>query len=113
MDCGFGLGSVLTAQSLEPASKSVSPPFFAPPLLALCLSNFSENEKLKRYTGQETEQFIQQQHSGDLMISRQSLCMSQASHTCYFHDPEEHDCVMKPLPGVPSPFIPCTHTPMC
>ena len=32
------LGSVLTAQSLEPASDSVSPSFSAPPLLTLCLS---------------------------------------------------------------------------
>ena len=31
-------GSVLTAQSLEPASDSVSPPLSAPPLLTLCLS---------------------------------------------------------------------------
>ena len=33
------LGSVLTAQSLEPASDSVSPSFSAPTLLALFLSN--------------------------------------------------------------------------
>ena len=32
------LGSVLTAQSLEPASDSVSPSLFAPPPLALGLS---------------------------------------------------------------------------
>ena len=32
------LGSVLTAQSLEPASDSVSPPLSAPPLLMFCLS---------------------------------------------------------------------------
>ena len=31
-------GSVLTAQSLEPASDSVSPSLSAPPLLVLCLS---------------------------------------------------------------------------
>ena len=31
-------GSVLTAQSLEPASDSVSPPLSAPLLLMLCLS---------------------------------------------------------------------------
>ena len=31
-------GSVLAAQSLEPASDSVSPSLSAPPLLALCLS---------------------------------------------------------------------------
>ena len=31
------LGSVLTAQSLEPASNSVSPSLSAPPLLSLCL----------------------------------------------------------------------------
>ena len=30
--------SVLTAQSLEPASDSVSPSLFAPPLLMLCVS---------------------------------------------------------------------------
>ena len=32
------LGSVLTAQSLEPASDSVSPSLSAPSLLTLCLS---------------------------------------------------------------------------
>ena len=32
------LGSVLTAQSLEPASDSVSPSLSAPPPLTLCLS---------------------------------------------------------------------------
>ena len=32
------LGSVLMAQSLEPASHSVSPSLSAPPLLMLCLS---------------------------------------------------------------------------
>ena len=32
------LGSVLTAQSLEPASDSVSPSLSAPPSLMLCLS---------------------------------------------------------------------------
>ena len=31
-------GSMLTAQSLEPASDSVSPSLSAPPLLVLCLS---------------------------------------------------------------------------
>ena len=31
-------GSVLTAQSLEPASDSVSPSLSAPPLLMFCLS---------------------------------------------------------------------------
>ena len=31
-------GSVLTAQSLEPVSDSVSPSLSAPPLLMLCLS---------------------------------------------------------------------------
>ena len=34
-------GSVLTAQSLEPASDSVSPSLSAPPLLALCLSKMN------------------------------------------------------------------------
>ena len=37
-------GSVLTAQSLEPASDSVSPPLSAPPMLMLCLS-LSVNNK--------------------------------------------------------------------
>ena len=33
------VGSVLTAQSLEPALDSVSPSLSAPPLLVLCLKN--------------------------------------------------------------------------
>ena len=37
-------GSVLTAQSLEPASDSVSPSLSAPPLLVLCLSNSLKNK---------------------------------------------------------------------
>ena len=41
------LSSVLTAQSLEPASDSV--PFsLCPPLLALCLSLFLKNQKHKK-----------------------------------------------------------------
>ena len=37
-------GSVLTAQSLEPASDSVSPSLSAPPPLMLCLSLFLKNK---------------------------------------------------------------------
>ena len=37
-------GSMLTAQSLEPASDSVSPSLSAPPPLVLCLSFFLKNE---------------------------------------------------------------------
>ena len=40
-------GSVLTAQSLEPASDSVSPSLSAPPLLTLCLSLSKINVKKK------------------------------------------------------------------
>ena len=38
------LGSVLTAQSLEPASDSVSPSLSAPPLLMLCLLLSQKNK---------------------------------------------------------------------
>ena len=38
MNSSPALGSVLTAQSLEPALDSVSPSLSAPPLLMLCLS---------------------------------------------------------------------------
>ena len=38
-------GSVLTAQSLEPASDSVSPSVSAPPLLTLCLALSLKIEK--------------------------------------------------------------------
>ena len=41
------MGSVLTAQSLEPASDSVSPSLSAPPLLMLCLS--LKNKHYKKY----------------------------------------------------------------
>ena len=37
-------GSVLTAQSLEPASDSVSPSLSAPPLLTLCVSLSLKNK---------------------------------------------------------------------
>ena len=37
-------GSVLTAQSLQPASDSVSPPLSTPPVLMLCLSLSLNNE---------------------------------------------------------------------
>ena len=42
-------GSVLTAQSLEPASDSVSPSLFAPPLLTLCCSLSLKNKRLKKF----------------------------------------------------------------
>ena len=38
------MGSVLTVQSLEPASDSVSPSLSAPPPLMLCLSLSLKNE---------------------------------------------------------------------
>ena len=40
-------GSVLTVQSLEPASDSVSPSLSAPPLLMLCLTKI--NKMLKKF----------------------------------------------------------------
>ena len=39
-------GSVLTAQSLQPALDSVSPSLSAPPLLALCLSKLNKHLKI-------------------------------------------------------------------
>ena len=41
-------GSVLTAQSLEPASDSVSPSFSAPPLLTPCFSPSKMNKNVKK-----------------------------------------------------------------
>ena len=38
-------GSVVTAQSLEPASNSVSPSLSVPPLLVLCLSKINVKKK--------------------------------------------------------------------
>ena len=40
----LALGSVLTAQSLEPALDSVSPSLSAPPSLMLCLSKINRHE---------------------------------------------------------------------
>ena len=42
-------GSVLTAQSLEPASDSVSPSLSAPPLLMLCLSLSLSLSKINKH----------------------------------------------------------------
>ena len=41
-------GSVLTAQSLEPVSDSVSPSLSAPPPLMLCLSFCLKNKNIKK-----------------------------------------------------------------
>ena len=41
-------GFVLSAQSLEPASNSVSPSLPAPPLLALCLSLLKNKINIKK-----------------------------------------------------------------
>ena len=41
-------GSVLTAQSLEPASNSVSPSLTAPPLLMLCLCLSKINKRQEK-----------------------------------------------------------------
>ena len=41
-------GSVLTAQSLEPASDSVSHSLSSPPLLMLCLSLYLKNKETKQ-----------------------------------------------------------------
>ena len=40
------LGSVLTAQRLEPASDSVSPSLSSPPLLTLYLSKINKGKKI-------------------------------------------------------------------
>ena len=51
-------GSVLTAQSLEPASDSVSPSLSAPPLLMLCFSLSKINNKtLKRKEKKKKKNF--------------------------------------------------------
>ena len=42
------LGCVLTTQSLEPASDSVSPSLSVPPLLVLCFSKMSKDLKKKK-----------------------------------------------------------------
>ena len=42
------LGSVLTAQSLEPASDSVSPTVSSPTLLTLCVSLSQKKKKIKK-----------------------------------------------------------------
>ena len=66
-------GSVLTAQSLEPASDSVSPSLSAPPLLALSLSkiNIFKIFFLKKGTrGAWVAQSVERPPSAQVMISR-------------------------------------------
>ena len=49
-------GSVLAAQSLEPASDSVSPSVSAPPLLVLCLSlSLKTKETFKKFLKKKKE----------------------------------------------------------
>ena len=65
-------GSVLTAQSLGPASDSVSPSTSAPPLLVLCLSKINKNR------GTWVAQSVGRPTSAQVMIS-QSVSSSPAS----------------------------------
>ena len=51
MGLGPASSSVLTTQSLEPASDSVSPSLSAPPLLAVCFSLSKIKIKLGRLGG--------------------------------------------------------------
>ena len=51
---GLALGSVLRAESLEPALSSVSPSLSAPPLLTLCLSLKNKQNILKKLKKKET-----------------------------------------------------------
>ena len=93
-------GSVLTAQSLEPVSDSVSPSLSAPPSLTLSLS------KINKYWGTRVAQLVGHPASPQVMISRSmsssptsgsvlkleawslllilcvSLCLSLTSPTC-------------------------------
>ena len=58
--CGSGpaSGSVLTAQSLEPAYDSVSPSLSAPPLLVLCLSLKNKQTFEKKLRGAWVAQLV-------------------------------------------------------
>ena len=75
-------GSVLTAQSLEPVSDSVSPSLSACPLLTLCISlslSLSKvNKTLKRIRGAWVAQSVKHPTSAQVMISR-SVSLSPAS----------------------------------
>ena len=57
-------GSVLTAQSLEPASDSVSPSLSVPPPLALSLSLSLCQIKKTKSKGQSLESFLVGEHMG-------------------------------------------------
>ena len=64
-------GSVLSAQSPEPASGSVSPSLFAPPPLALCLSLSKINETLKKnFRDTWVAQSVEHLTSAQVMVSR-------------------------------------------
>ena len=72
-------GSVPTAQSLEPASDSVSPPLSAPPPLTLCLSvslslslslSLSQKQTLKKLRGAWVAQLVEHLTSAQVTVSR-------------------------------------------
>ena len=74
-------GTVLTAQSPQPASDSVSPSLSAPPLLALCLCLSLKNKqtlKKKKSWGTCVAQSVKRPTSAQVTISR-SVSSSPAS----------------------------------
>ena len=84
MSSSPALGSVLTVQSLEPASDSVSPFLSAPPLLTLCCSLSKNKQTLKKnffnidFRGIWVSQSVEQPTSAQVMIS-QSVSSSPTS----------------------------------
>ena len=70
------LGSVLTAQSLEPASDSVSPFLSAPPLLMLCLSLKNIKKKKKKFSRSQSLRIVGKM---DLKINAKTQVLSPRS----------------------------------
>ena len=103
-------GSVLTAQSLEPASDSVSPSLSAPPLLMLCLSLSQKyinlKKKLKNSPNSTPEKQITQWRNGQKTWIDTSLKKTSGWPTCTWKDVQRRSssgkCKSKPHSDITS-----------
>ena len=69
-------GSGLTAQGLEPASDSVSPPPSAPPLLMLCVSLSLNNKQMLKKVFRKTKAVVK------ILKSQKSVSQNQTKTSC-------------------------------
>ena len=104
------LGSVLTAQSLEPVSDSVSPFLSDPPPFMLCLSlsqKLKKNKRMGRGRGAWVVQSVERPTSAQVMISRSLSSSPALGSGLMAQSLEPVSDSVSPSLSAPPPFMLC------